>query len=814
MRRVLLAAVLATAALVALVPADAAPRLDYASFARNVLPPGQSGSLSFPPSATDQLALYDGLTPKAGDVGAADLGRFFKSARFGPDGRVVRTVRPRAGVVIRRDRWDVPHVTGRTRSDVMFGAGWVTAEDRGLLMNLLRGPGRVAALDVPGLAAFELASTATAFTPSPATEARLAAQVGLLAARGARGRRIIADVDAYVAGINAFNDRQGYGITPWTRNDVVAVAALIGSVFGVGGGDETRSALLLDALSARLGATGGYAVWNDLRNVQNDAAPVSVPGRVAYDDGTGARSGSSALDDGSFVPLLPGAATPAAHRSMSNALLVGRSRSATGRPLFVAGPQVGQSYPQLLMELDLHGGGIDARGAAFPGISMYVLLGRGRDFAWSATSAGTDIVDTFAETLCGGDDLHYVFRGECRAMTTLDAGTLQGRGGAPDRRIALRETVHGPVSGYATIGGRRVALTRLRSTRGREILSALLFADLNANVPTSARSFLRVASQLEMTFNLFYADDRDIATFSAGRLPLRAPGADGGLPTEGTGDHEWRGFLPASRHAQAVNPAGGTILNWNNRPAHGFAAADDEFSWGSIQRVQLLARGIERRRRHTLADVVASMNAAATTDLRAALVWPVVAQVLSGGAAPSDRAARAAAAVTAWSAAGASRLDRDLDGRIDDPGAAVLDAAWPGLADAVLAPVLGPLTVRLAQVETRDDRPSPNGNAYGAGWYGYVDQDLRTLLGRQVPSPYSRRYCGGGDLAACRASLWAAIEAAAATLAATQGPDVAAWRSDATRERITFGFLPATARFTNRPTFQQVMSFGAHRPRR
>ena len=54
----------------------------------------------------------------------------------------------------------------------------------------------------------------------------------------------------------------------------------------------------------------------------------------------------------------------------------------------------------------------------------------------------------------------------------------------------------------------------------------------------------------------------------------------------------------------------------------------------------------------------------------------------------------------------------------------------------------------------------------------------------------------------------------AAELAAAQGPDVAAWRSDATRERIAFGFLPDTARWTNRPTFQQVMSFSGHRPGR
>ena len=40
---------------------------------------------------------------------------------------------------------------------------------------------------------------------------------------------------------------------PWNRNDVIAVAALIGAVFGKGGGDEARRSQLLSALQDRLG---------------------------------------------------------------------------------------------------------------------------------------------------------------------------------------------------------------------------------------------------------------------------------------------------------------------------------------------------------------------------------------------------------------------------------------------------------------------------------------------------------------------------------------------------------------------------------
>jgi acyl-homoserine lactone acylase PvdQ len=808
MTRILVAAALIL--VVAFAPAGAATKLDYAGVARNVLPPGQSGSLSFPPNATDQLALYDALTPLQGNVTARDVTRYFKSARFGPDGRTTRTERPRPGLRILRDRWGVPHVYGRTRDDVVFGAGWATAADRGLLMNLLRGPGRISALDVPGLDAFALATSARQFVPSAQTEAFLATQVALLRRQGARGARVIRDVDQYVAGINAYNRSANLEITPWTRNDVIAVATLIGAVFGAGGGDEVRAAQLLAALQARLGAERGLAAWNDLRQLDDPDAATAVPGRFVYDTGARTRAGNAIVDPGSYQPWTGSAATTA-RVHMSNALLVSRARSATGHPLFVAGPQTGHFYPQILMELDLHGGGFDARGAAFPGVSLYVLIGRGRDYAWSATSASSDIVDRVVEELCG-DDLHYRYRGECREMEIFDAGTLRGSGGAPDQRLVFRRTVHGPVTGYATVGGRRVAISLERSTRGREILSALFFADMSTNRATSAQSFQRLASAMEMTFNWVYADDRDIAQFTSGRLPVRSPEVDPGLPRIGTGAYDWRGFVPLTGHARTINPPSGAILNWNNKPALGFAAADNDWSAGIVQRVDMLAAGIAARRTHTLTSVVAAMNRAATQDIRAVRVWPVVRAALDSGPGGTARAQEAARMVDAWLTKGASRLDGNLDGAIDDPGAAVMDAAWPKLADAVMSPVLGPLVGQLAALEPRDDMPD-QGNAWGAGWYSYVVKDLSTALGRPVRKPYATRFCGGGDLAACRASLWSAVDAAVAELQASDGASPSQWHSSARAERTSFGFLPRDMRFTNRPTFQQVMTFTGHRPR-
>ena len=403
---------------------------------------------------------------------------------------------------------------------------------------------------------------------------------------------------------------------------------------------------------------------------------------------------------------MPSARTNHPPAMMSNALLVSAKRSTTGHPLAVMGPQVGYYYPQILLELDLKGGGYESRGAAFPGISFAVLLGRGPDYAWSATSAGSDIVDQYAETLCDGSDTKYLFKGSCRDMTTFDAGVIRGAPGTPDQPLTFSETVHGPVIGYATVGGTRVAISTLRSTRGREILASRFFFDLSTASVHSAKEFIKAASTMDMSFNWHYLDSKDIAVYTSGRLPVRPATVDPGLPTKGTGEYEWQGFLPAAKHAQQINPKNGLILNWNNKPAAGYTAADNEWSYGSVQRVDLLWGAAQRQQKHTLASLVGAMNLAATQDLRVVRVWPSIRGVLDRGTAPTERAKNAAALVDAWLGRSGSRLDVNLDGKIDDPGAAVLDTAWTPLTDAVLAPVLGvPLVTELADFATRDDSP-------------------------------------------------------------------------------------------------------------
>jgi Penicillin amidase len=442
--------------------------------------------------------------------------------------------------------------------------------------------------------------------------------------------------------------------------------------------------------------------------------------------------------------------------------------------------------------------------APFPG---YMLIGHGTNFAWSLTSAGADIIDTYAEKLCDGSKTKYVYKGKCRAMEKVDAGTIAK--GASKVKATFRRTVHGPVIGYATDEktGKQVALSQKRSSYGRETVDQLFNQDLTFGRVKSAKDFVAAAAKTPQTFNSFYASATESAFYTAGAFPLRPKGVNGDLPVDGTGKYEWKGELAKSKHPQVINPAGGYIVNWNNKPAKDFPAGDDRFgNEGGIQRVDMLKSELARYPKATLANVLAAANAGATEDVRITQLWPTLKAMLAKGKAPSAQATQVADVLQKWHDAGGSRVDANGDGNIDDPGAVVLDTAWKAMTDAGLCDRLG--GGLCTQLEGRISRfDAPPGGQY-AGWHQYMGKDLRRELGQKVKGKYNLTYCGKGSVARCSQELWAALASAGKSVAAKQGADPSKW----TEKAATINFTPlplTTMQYTNKPTgIHQVMAFG------
>ena len=815
--RLALGGLASAALLLAIGAAPAGAATDFSGGAFQILAPGQEGGAPPNEFSTDQGKLYNKLTTLRGRVTTGALKRDYVSEKFTEPGQAGETLEftPLPGLEIWRDKYDIPHIFGASRADVMYGSGWVAAQDRGLLLRLGLGPAYAAALSIPGINAFELLLSGRSFTPSAQAVKFVEEQKNVLLEAGPEGKQVLEDLENWAEGINAYEETLPEDVRLPHVNvaDAIAGFAFIGSIFGNGGGQEVADSNFLAALEQKLGTSEGEKVFRDLREVNDPEAPVTTTTPFPYDqEPTGPTPGALVVDPGSMSASAVQATqvSRASRRKASNFLVVGAANTKAGHPLAVMGPQLGYFYPEIVMQGELQGGGIDAEGIIAP-ISPYVFIGRGSDFAWSLTSAESENIQQFLLKLCNPEDgsvtresEYYEYEGECIKMSTFDAGTLGAAGGEPEHEVSFKESVYGPVSGTVTVKGAPYAIANDRTTRGREPAGELAFSALDSNKVHNPEQFFEAANKLETTFNMSYLDSKNIAYFSTGRLPILGPGTNPSLPTLGNGEYNWRGFLSLEQHPHAVDPASDLLLNWNNKPAPEWGAASSNFDDGPVQRVQLYS-GFTKKM--TEANDVSIMNKAATTDLRAIEVWPIIEQVLAAGTPPSKLAEEAVGVLNTWAENGANLAGRN---RPKEAGAAVMDAAWTPIAAAVLSPVLGELLGEFASLSPPDNPPNSGGSSFGGGWYGYVSKDLRSELGQHVEGSYSREYCGNGNLEACSASLWAAIQKAIEPLAAEQGSNPSAWK--APKVRITFppGLLPYTMRWTNRSTFQQVIEFTGH----
>ncbi|HET9074844.1 MAG TPA: penicillin acylase family protein [Solirubrobacteraceae bacterium] len=935
--------VAAAAALCMLLPAAASAQptpygTDNYGYFNDILPPGANGldtlpqALSFettkayPPHSMDQLQMYSSLTTAAPNIQPSQIGRYYKSSIFGvPAGDVIKTETPEPGVTIEWDNYGVPHIYGDTRPELMFGIGWATAEDRLFLIDVLRHYGAGDLASFAGGA--NVATDEQVWQSEPYTQADRVAQVNYIRYDLPGGAQVYADAADYVAGINAYITEMQNPLNtaamepaeytllhitpqPFTVEDLVSIATLVGGIFGNGGGRQLSNAILYEQMLAKFGREhanvpgspqlvrpaahrgpgrhaarvdhSGFATFMSFDDPKDPSAPTTVhdrrfpyqqlpmpsrqvrrtialpdPGSVQYPSEV---TGGALPHRVSSSMLTAGIASAASHglfafpRAMSNALLVSARHSTTGHPIAVMGPQVGYFAPQILMEEDIHGPGIDSAGAAFPGVNLYVELGHGPDYAWSATSAGQNIIDTFAVPLCnpsGGavstSSDFYRYHGSCVAMQALTDSeswkpNLADSTPAGSATFTTYRTAYGLVTARATVHGRPVAYTNLRSTYFHELDSALGFAAFNT--PAQIRSpqqFFHAANQIGYTFNWFYADNKHIGYFNSGLNPVRAPHTDPLFPSWASS--AWAGYrgtpqlspqtlverdTPQSAHPQVVDQA--YLTSWNNKqaPAYNDAATGQQYS--SVWRSQLLDAQIKHYLRlghgkMSLTNLINAMGSAGTQDLRGVAILPYALKII-GRVPRSSPIATAVAELATWVATGAHRINTANPGPHGtyQQGAAVqlMDAWYPLLVNAEFGRVLG--AKLLATVESdysTDNSPIVSGHlgsAFDVGFYGIVQEDLRSVLaGHVVTGGLHRIFCGAGSRAACRHALIQTLARAASESAAqvypASGPCTTAGDqmcADAIQFRAIGTISMPLIEWVNRPTFQQADMIYGH----
>jgi penicillin amidase len=633
-----------------------------------------------------------------------------------------------APVDIVRDRDAIPHIYAANKLDSLFGLGYVHAQDRLWQMEFQRRIGFGRLSEILG--------------PAALPQDKFLRTVGFgRAARSAWSRlpaQTKREIDAYVAGINAFlTEHHGRALPPeftllrfepepWTGADVIvwqkmmawdlsanysfellrsdivqrvgdaALADLMPpysrnglSITEMGDDGATGRTAETDG-SSKKGGTGRTSRTNEVnpageaggvathrRSAANQPEPPDLPLFSAF---------ASALSTGDPMVrdvLLGGSR---AESIGSNNWVVDGTLTASGKPLLANDPHLSARVPSIWYLAHISGGDYDAIGATIPGTPA-VVLGRNRFIAWGATNVAADVQDLYREKL-DPTGRFAEFLGQQEPLQIIpETIAVKGQDAI---RLLVRVSRHGPLISDAIDAMNQASPER----RGLPPLEPLAFRWTALDPDdTTVVAMMRMSESHDWhdftsalrefvvpSQNFVYADvDGHIGYYAPGRIPIRAAG-DGTLPVDGwTGTAEWTGWVPFEKLPHAYDPPEHLIITANNRPASPDYPYLLGVEWTEPYRAQ---RILDRLRSKTRLnpDDFASIQAD-TLSLSAQILLPVL---LTHAVPHNPRDTEAIRILRRW----------NDDARRDSAAAAIFQAWFLRLVPTLVEDDLGPLTMQ------------------------------------------------------------------------------------------------------------------------
>lgn len=597
-----------------------------------------------------------------------------------------------APVTVARDSAGVPQITARTADDLFRAQGYVHAQDRFWEMDFRRHvtSGRLSELFGPSQVPTDTFIRTLGWRQVAEKEVKLLDKTSL------RYYQDYADgVNAYLAAHSGAElsleyavlgiQNPGYHPEKWTPADSVAWLKAMAWDLRSNLEDEIDRALLATKLSPAQVAElhPGYAYTQhptitglgggSTGTVTPDAAPGGSTSASADPDGVAATTALADVPTAEYrerleqvaasVDGLPQLMGPAGDDIGSNSWVVSGAHTATGKPLLANDPHLGAVMPSVWYQVGLHCATVsaacpfDVSGFSFSGLPG-VIIGHNDRIAWGFTNLGPDVADLYVEKVTGNT---YEYDGKDEPLTIRHETITVA--GAPNVRITVRSTRHGPIvtdlsDGYGAIAKDQAGKLGVPAQQFQLSLqwtaltpgptaNAIFAFDTARDWPSfrAAAASFQVPSQ-----NLIYADvDGNIGYQAPGLIPVRAKG-DGTVPVPGwTSEYGWTGTIPYDRLPSVLNPPDGYIVTANNAAVGpGFPEMITR-DWDAGYR----ANQIELRLKKlldsgtTMTSAQMSSIQADTYDANAATLTPLLIAV-GGKADPTSGAAKAAGLLRGW----------------------------------------------------------------------------------------------------------------------------------------------------------------------
>lgn len=502
-----------------------------------------------------------------------------------------------APVEIRVDTRGIPHIYAANDADLFYAAGYQTATDRLLQMDLLRRRALGRSAEVLGEGKLDEDRISRLFDFERWGEA----DTERLKKESPEDYRLFV---AWVAGVNRRIDeiasgaaKLPYGFGPgeldympekWSNNDPL----IIGKMVSFGNSNVLEYEFLATVVtrlvpgvleSVQMARPGweAFALPPEDRPDAGAAPAPALPGALADARPAAKSPGATPADAAAGLRRLH-AALRGFRVLGSNNWAVAGEHTDNGKPLICNDPHQPLASPSVMYAMHLNsadaGGEFDVAGFGFAGVPG-VQLGHNRKVQWAATTGFADCMDLYAVTAddktvgVGGKKLDIAWRTEVI--------TVKGLG---DRAYKI-----GDVPGYGVLVGEALPLDpALVVDAGRSLLvnwtgftatnEGRAFLDMGR--AGSIDAWEAAVDRVEVgTFNWMAADATGITYHLNTKVPDRGPPNGKPRPTtvvDGDDpDYVWTGeMLPADKLPRSRAPQTGYVVTANNDP-FGFTADGD-----------------------------------------------------------------------------------------------------------------------------------------------------------------------------------------------------------------------------------------------
>ncbi|MCC6863596.1 MAG: penicillin acylase family protein [Rhodobacteraceae bacterium] len=501
-----------------------------------------------------------------------------------------------APVEVVRNNNNVPHIFGKTDSDVFYALGFAHAQDRLWQMTMLRRTVQGRLSEVFGPRTLRIDELIRRFDLYSLAQSSLEAQDA--ATKTA--------LEAYSRGVNAWitqinKDALGRGapeffffsneIETWQPADSIALIKLMAL--------QLSGQLESEVLRARLSLILPTPRMKDILPDDPSQGIMALPGYANLVPSV--RPSTAALRIAELGPLSPFSTRDMA--GASNAWAAAPNRSAAGGSLLANDPHLAFTAPTLwyLVRLQLQSGGII--GATIPGIPA-ILVGRSDVLGWGLTSSYLDDEDLFIEEINSANPEEYKTQIGWKPFLTRQS--IIKVKDSPPVTITLRWTDNGPVlpgSHYnlnsITPAGHVVSLSWTGLSGSDTTMTSVirLMQSKTVDKAIEAGRLFIAPSQ-----NLMLADQKGIALQVVGSMPRRDPAnqSKGRMPQLGwIAANRWQGMFSYEENPREVNPRAGLIGNTNNKTVDRPFPRHVSYDWGDNQRIQRWLSLMKTREVHT-----------------------------------------------------------------------------------------------------------------------------------------------------------------------------------------------------------------------